>query len=353
MGEVSIRRALLPSVAALAVMVAAALVTSRLSGIDGTVLVPAYLIPAFCVAIAAVPIWAASELLVLAVRGTRRPGTVIWGRLRAASPMLALPIVVQPLFLAAFTTAKTAMAPLASFSWDGRFAMLDHMIFGMDPWRLTFDLIGVDESRMLELFYTAGWGLSLAFIQVFVVLMTSRRFAGRFFLAMNLSWGLGGIALAYLTPAAGPIFAHLFEPSLAGRFDGLRSLLGDHLAATGPILRTQSYLVMALGTRAVEIGGGISAMPSVHVEVAMLYVFAAQGSRWSIPSIAFAVLTFIGSVHFGYHYAVDGFAAAGVAAICWKVSTVLFHGRAANAFSLPALPFPIARGPKPANEAPG
>ncbi len=347
MAGIPISRAIMPNMAMLAIMTSFALITSYLSGIDGSSLILAYLVPTLYVAIVAVVLWAGFMLVRLAVQRADRPAAQIVSRLRAAFPMLLLPAVIQPLFLAAFTTAKTAIAPLTSFSWDARFAQWDALIFGTDPWRLTFGLIGVEGSRALEIFYTAGWGLSLVFVQALVALFASRRFAGRFFLAMNLCWFLSGFVLAYAMPAAGPVFAHLFDAGLAGRFDGLHAALATHLVFDGPILRTQAYLVSALGAQSVQIGSGISAMPSVHVTVAMLYVFAAQGMRWRAPAIVFAMLTFIGSVHFGYHYAVDGLVGAVVALVSWKVSTLYFAERSWSAGPI------WARGAKPEHAAIG
>lgn len=327
MGDVSVWRAVAPSFVVLAVMAAIASLTASLARLDsGTVLLD-YLLPAVSVTLAAIPIWAGGELFRLAMRRSECPGTVIWSRLRAVAPMLALPTLVQPLFFTAFTIAKTALAVLESFRWDAVFTRLDALIFGVDPWRLTSGVIGVAESRMLEFLYTAGWGLGLVFVQVFVVLAASRRFAGRFFLAMNLCWLIGGIAIAYMFPAAGPVFAHLFDPALAGHFDVPNAALHAQLLSDGPILRTQAYLVSALGTADVEAGGGISAMPSIHVAVAMLYVMAARRTRWAAAAAVFALLTFLGSIHFGYHYAIDGLVAAGVAIVCWKAATLYFQER--------------------------
>lgn len=327
MGEIAVQRAVAPSIVVLAVMTAIAMLTAGLARLNAGAVPLDYLLPAVSVTLAAIPLWAMIVIVRLAMLRADRPAIVMLQRLRLVLPMLALPTIVQPMFFAEFTVAKTALVTLESFHWDAPFAWLDAAIFGVDPWRLTFGLIGTEAGRALELLYTAGWGLGMAFVQVFVVLAASRRFAGRFFLAMNLCWLIGGIAMAYLTPAAGPVFAHLFDPALAGRFAPLHAALESQLLADGPILRTQSYLVSALGTPDVQPGGGISAMPSIHVAVAAVYVLAAWRTRWSAAAIIFAVLIFLGSVHFGYHYAVDGVIAVGVAAVCWMAATLHFRER--------------------------
>jgi membrane-associated phospholipid phosphatase len=65
---------------------------------------------------------------------------------------------------------------------------------------------------------------------------------------------------------------------------------------------------------------GISAMPSMHVGTSVLFAMLgfASGKRWAGWLLAiFAALIFIGSIHLGWHYAIDGYAGALVAAFGW------------------------------------
>jgi hypothetical protein len=79
---------------------------------------------------------------------------------------------------------------------------------------------------------------------------------------------------------------------------------------------------------------GISAMPSVHVAVAVL--FALLG--WRISSwlgwifSLYAGVILIGSVHLGWHYAVDGYLSIAGALAIWAVVGMLrrVHRRAPN-----------------------
>jgi membrane-associated phospholipid phosphatase len=77
-------------------------------------------------------------------------------------------------------------------------------------------------------------------------------------------------------------------------------------------------------------GSGISAMPSMHIATATIFVLAARRTAWLVPAVTFWAMTFIGSVYLGYHYAVDAPVAAVVAALCWAASARLFHERPAN-----------------------
>jgi hypothetical protein len=72
---------------------------------------------------------------------------------------------------------------------------------------------------------------------------------------------------------------------------------------------------------------GISAMPSVHVALPILYTLAGWRVHRGI-GMAFAVyalMIFLGSIHLGWHYAVDGYVSALSVVFLWigagKLST--------------------------------
>lgn len=70
------------------------------------------------------------------------------------------------------------------------------------------------------------------------------------------------------------------------------------------------------------LGRGITAMPSMHVALAFLFYLGMRhiNKRASYFFGAFCVLIFIGSVHLGYHYAVDGYASIALTLIVWKLA---------------------------------
>jgi hypothetical protein len=66
-------------------------------------------------------------------------------------------------------------------------------------------------------------------------------------------------------------------------------------------------------------GSGISAMPSMHVSIAMLTtLWAWSRSRlWGAVAAAFTAIIFLGSIHLAYHYAVDGLVSLLLTPVIW------------------------------------
>jgi hypothetical protein len=97
-------------------------------------------------------------------------------------------------------------------------------------------------------------------------------------------------------------------------------------------LHNQAMLVAVHGSDALVMGGGISAMPSVHNGLAVL--FALAGWKISRPLGAFfgayAVVIWVGSVHLGWHYGLDGLVAAALTCGIWVGA-----GRLADRFERP------------------
>ena len=130
-----------------------------------------------------------------------------------------------------------------------------------------------------------------------------------------------GVGLATAFASVGPCFV---EP-IIGRDDfvPLMQYL-RHADQSNPVLvlHVQDMLLAKYENRNNGLGSGISAMPSMHVSMAMLYflTFRHVSKLAGWLSGAFLVLILIGSVHLAYHYAVDGYAAIIVTAIIWKIS---------------------------------
>jgi hypothetical protein len=305
-------------------MLGAAAAVSAMAGIDGRHLALDYLRPAAALALVLVLTWVLVTVLDLARRQAPAPLAILKKKLPAKLELLILPVLVAPIFYAAFTTAKSGLWRLAGYRWDRTFTELDAAIFGTDPWRLTHALLGPGSTQALEIFYTAGWGLGLAATNILVALNAPQRLVAVYFLATFSCWFLNGFVLAYLLSSAGPVFAQLSDPALAARFAPMAQSLDLLLDPNSPIRLSQVYLYSAVDSPVLVKGGGISAMPSMHIAAIAVLVMAARGSRWLWLALPSLILTWIGSVHFGYHYAIDGLLAVLVAILCWKCAERVF-----------------------------
>jgi hypothetical protein len=172
------------------------------------------------------------------------------------------------------------------------------------------------------------WGFALVFSGALIAAFASRRLTATFFTSLMLSWLIGGIGMAYLLSAAGPVFAHLTDRALAERFTPLRAELITLLGRDNLVLTSQRYLSAGLNVKVALKGGGVSAMPSMHIATATLCLMAARGTRWFWLALLFLGLTFFGSVYLGYHYAVDAPVAVAVAIVCWKMAGSIYPGPA-------------------------
>ena len=65
---------------------------------------------------------------------------------------------------------------------------------------------------------------------------------------------------------------------------------------------------------------GISAMPSIHVAMPLVYALTARATaRWLAVAFGlYGLLILLGSVHLGWHYAVDGYVSVGAVLILWR-----------------------------------
>lgn len=231
---------------------------------------------------------------------------------------LLLPTVVAPIFMASFVTLKAAATTAIPYNWDRLLTNVDHMLFGVDPWiplhtALNFGFI----PDLLEFGYL-GWQLLLPAALAAAAIWMKPRNLAVFFSAMFMTWIVAGVFIAAYMHSAGPIFAYIFDDQLGARFEPLSAVLLNNLDHDSRILKVHILLALSVGDPVVSRGGGISAMPSVHVAVTAIYLCAAWSRRyWRLAALLFAAQIWVGSVYFGYHYVTDGPVAFVIAIGCW------------------------------------
>ena len=322
-----IRQALLIPTLLAAAMLAVGFTLANVAGVDGTGLFAPYLATGFAFALLSTLAYLFILFARLARQGAKGPIGHARSDLAPKLPLLILPVLVFPLFLVGFTTAKTAIPFLVGYSWDAFWADADKLIFGDDVWRLTHGWFGTRYMPVWEGLYSASWGGMLMLYMANIALYAKARTVGVVYVAMLATWLVGGWFMAYVTSAAGPVFAHLVDPSLSERFAALRVALDASLDPEGSTRLTQAYLAQALDHPVAVKGGGVSAMPSMHLAAVSIYVLSARGTRWLFPAIAFWLIIFLGSGYLGYHYWIDGIVAAAIAWLCWRLAEACFRER--------------------------
>lgn len=277
------------------------------------------LIPAICLR------W----LVTLARARPARPITFLARRIRsdlsAERLTNAVPLLlVLPPFMSVFTSAKNLIPVLNPYCWDARFAAWDRALhFGIDPWRLLQPIVG-------HLWTTFGlsWLYQLWFIFIFgawfvLAFSTAQpRLRMQYLLASVLVWGLLGTFAALLLSSGGPVY----YGRLVGGPDPFAPLTAylRHIDASVPVyaLHVQDMLWQTYAEGHRTIGSGISAMPSMHVATTTLFALLLRGRHRVLGMLGFLYvgLIMIGSVHLGWHYALDGYVSLAAAPILWKAA---------------------------------
>ncbi|MCM2477663.1 hypothetical protein HGO38_29885 [Rhizobium sp. CG5] len=228
---------------------------------------------------------------------------------------LAATVLISLIVLTAFTTLKSNIPNIVGFYADPHLAAMDELLHGGEPWRLTHRLPEAT-GLLVDFVYSRIWfGVIFANL-LFVALMESGRRYLRYCAAMVAIFVINGTVLAVAFSSVGPIFyGEFFGP---GRFVGLtETITGNAYIQTVPVYA--DYLLESYRSGSALLGSGISAMPSVHVSLAVLtaWYLTSLGRTAALAGWGLALFTQFGSVYTGWHYAVDGYLAAITVSLIW------------------------------------
>ncbi|UVK41626.1 phosphatase PAP2 family protein [Mesorhizobium sp. AR10] len=223
-------------------------------------------------------------------------------------------------FISSVGVLKGAIAILSPFSWDQALAHADRVLhFGRAPheW-LWFIVQSPSALKMLNIAYNFWFIVLIATIFTACITRKDTRLRHQFLMSFMLVWTLGGFFLAMGLSSAGPCYYERL--GLGGDFHPLMQAL---------TAADRIYPVWALSTQDLLWSGyigathgsiGISAFPSMHVAMAVLFaLYATRRSRLAgLLMWAFAAIIMVGSVVLGWHYALDGYAGALISIAIWK-----------------------------------
>ncbi len=192
---------------------------------------------------------------------------------------------------------------------------------GNDPWRLLHRMFGFPiMTRVLDSLYW-WWYAGLMVGITWQAWSLDRATRRRFFVAYVLTWIVLGTVVAHLMPSVGPCFLErmtgdtTFEPLMAY----LQSIHDQRPLVAIPL---QDVLWAAYREGRTDHWMAISAMPSLHVAVPALFALTGWQTHRGLGLAlwAYTVLILLGSVHLGWHYAVDGYLAIAGAYGAWWVA---------------------------------
>ena len=223
------------------------------------------------------------------------------------------------IFMGCFLYWKMKIPLYNPFSWDETFAQWDAFLLGgRQAWDVIQPYVGFPEAtRYIDTAYSL-WALFCAgfWIYLFTSKKVPVRLRDQYWMATLLAWLLIGLVAATYFSSVGPVFYH----HVTGDYDKYAAMFayfstfdtelipGDSLTKRGLIATTLQNLLWGIYDGWLEGTGGISAMPSMHNAQALLFVLVGfRLATWfGWVTVAFLIVTFIGSVHLGWHYMVDG-----------------------------------------------
>lgn len=218
-------------------------------------------------------------------------------------------------FSGLFTSAKSLMTDVTPFFADEVLATIDAAVPGSGLWQVAWRFPAL--LRWLEVAYFPAWAtLFLLSLAGAVFWPRLRDVRAQYLWTYMLVWIVLGNLVAASVMSAGPTYFE--EVTGQATYRQLSALIQANLPVTTGV-REWLWLNYRDGGTAPAIG--ISAFPSLHLAQSTLFVLLAQRigrlAVWAM--LGFGILIFLGSVAFGWHYAIDGWFSIGATVVIWKL----------------------------------
>jgi len=234
-----------------------------------------------------------------------------------------VPVVVMAPFMASFTTFKTIMGDVATYHMDPLLYRIDGAL-GFQPWQVTHALIGPIGTTVVNGVYFMWFVLVQVMLFAILFVPQLRKQRAQVLLSFVMCWVILDTFLAVAIPSVGPCYyGKLYQPDVYA--DLMHRL--QVIDQTRPLsaLRVQDGLWLQHSQDAVALGSGVSAMPSMHVSIATIIALLLRRLRLGWIGWPFLALICIGSVHLGWHYAVDGIVSVVGTLAIWKAIAKLLR----------------------------
>jgi hypothetical protein len=244
---------------------------------------------------------------------------------------MIIPLV--PFFNFSYSSIKQAIPVVPGETIDLKLHDIDFFLHGNNiPWDLLQPIFGYPFITKTIDFLYLSWGSFFLFTLLWMALSKRRFLRMQFFLSLVSCWILIGNVLARLLASAGPCY---FSKVVNGMPDPYVPMM-TYLRSIPDLqaVPIQDVLWQCHTKGMFMILGGISAMPSMHVSIAVLLALVFFRINFFLGALLslFALIIQIGSVHLGWHYAIDGYVSTIMTILIWflvKKSIAFFQRQGA------------------------
>lgn len=245
-----------------------------------------------------------------------------WGDI--ASALIALIATTS-----CFSVYKATAVGASGYGFDAVFIAWDRAIFGgNDPWVYSHAMLSSPyATKVIDILYHPAFLPMVLGYAVCAAAQARPALRYTYMVSYLVSFVIVGMMMANALHSAGPVYdGALFGDGTT--FAPLIERLSAQNEAAGPFSSAfaQEYLLVLNEQGVAGLGGGISAMPSMHIILAFLWTFAG----WHLNRVLGVVLTiyaaviWMGSVHLGWHYFVDGLVGLAVLGAIWLTAGQIF-----------------------------
>ncbi|MBL1263669.1 phosphatase PAP2 family protein [Methylomicrobium sp. RS1] len=230
------------------------------------------------------------------------------------------------IFLSLFTNMKGLISYYGTYSWDPIWAETDRKLhFGVDPWRLLQPLLGFPYiTKAINILYNFWLPMLIFFLYWQLVSHRDPGLRMQFFFTFFIVWGVNGTLVAILFASGGPCYFEMLTGShyFAEQMNYLHEVNRQYGLWS---VTTQEMLRDMYQKNKIMIGVGISAMPSMHVATAFLFYLLTARLNKKVGRVfgLYCLFILLGSVHLGWHYAVDGYVSIISTGLYWKLAGII------------------------------